>query len=388
MADTLFPYYERELIFIRQFAQDFAKQYPAAAGRLFLEPTQSPDPHIERLIEAFALLAGRIHHKVDDEFPELTEGLLNLLYPHYLAPVPSMAIVQFELDAERGKLPDGFRIARHTTLATPTIGEGPCKYRTGYPATLWPIAVTSAELLTPPFPTGVSSPPRTPAALRLRLECRGGLKLADLSLDRLRFFLTGEGHIIARLYDLLFNHATQVVFRPPAANARQQPISLAPPRCLFQVGFETDDLLLPYPRRSFPGYGLLTELFTFPSKFLFLDLGGFQQVRRAGYEKQVEVVIFFNQPVTGLQQAVDAQTFRLGCTPVINLFEQTAEPINVMQQRYEYRIVPDVARPLSTEVYSVDTVTSVDPVTAKLTEYQPFYSYRHGVSRDTPCRNE
>src|SRR5947209_15142809 len=123
MSESLFPYYERELVFIRQLAQDFAKQYPAAAGRLMLEPTQSTDPHIERMIEAFALLAGRIHHKLDDEFPELTDFLLNVLYPHYLAPVPSMAIVQFELDPERGTLPDGFRIERNSSLSTPAIAE-------------------------------------------------------------------------------------------------------------------------------------------------------------------------------------------------------------------------------------------------------------------------
>jgi len=380
MTDTLFRYYERELIFIRQFAQDFAKQYPAAASRLRLEPAQSTDPHVERLIEGFALLAGRIHHKLDDEFPELTDALLGLLYPHYLAPVPSMAIVQFELDAERAKLPDGFPIERNSTLSTPPIGEGPCKYRTSYPVTLWPIAVTSAELLTPPFPAGLQPPPRTPAALSLRLECQGGMKLAELSLDRLRFFLSGENHVIAKLYGLVFNHATLVVFRPSSSGARQPAITLPPPKCLFQVGFGADEILLPYPRRSFPGYCLLTELFTFPSKFQFLDLGGFRQVAQAGYENQVEVVIFFNQPVGGLQQAVEAQTFRLGCTPVINLFEQTAEPINVTQLRYEYRIVPDVARPLSTEVYSVDAVTSIDPVTSSVTEYQPFYSFRHGVS--------
>jgi type VI secretion system protein ImpG len=380
MSEALFPYYERELVFIRQFAQEFAKQYPAAAARLHLEPTQSTDPHVERLIEAFALLAGRIHHKLDDEFPELTDALLGLLYPHYLAPVPSMAIVQFDLDADRGRVPDGFRIERHTTLSTQTVGEGPCKYRTGYATTLWPIAVTSAELLTPPFPPGLQPPPRTPAALSLRLECQGGMKFADLSLDRLRFYLSGEDHVIARLYGLLLNFSTQVVFRPLDTGTRLPPITLAPSRCLFQVGFDADEILLPFPRRSFPGYGLLTELFTFPSKFHFLDLGGFQQVRQAGYEKQVEVVIFVNQPVGNLQQAVDAQTFRLGCVPVINLFEQTAEPINVSQLRYEYRIVPDVARPASTEVYSVDSVSSIDPVTSSVTEYQPFYSFRHGVS--------
>src|SRR5207248_1066656 len=145
-------------------------------------------------------------------------------------------------------------------------------------------------------PAGLQAPPRAPAALSLRLECQGSLNLADLSLDRLRFFLSGESNIIAKLYDLLFNHALRVVFRPPASEARLPALTLAPPKCLFQVGFGADEILLPYPRRSFPGYCLLTELFTFPSKFQFLDLGGFQEVRQAGYQKEVEIVIFFNQP--------------------------------------------------------------------------------------------
>ena len=93
MSEALFPYYERELTFIRQLSQEFAKQYPASAGRLLLEPNRSVDPHVERLIESFALLAARIHHKLDDEFPELTDALLNILYPHFLAPIPSMAVV-------------------------------------------------------------------------------------------------------------------------------------------------------------------------------------------------------------------------------------------------------------------------------------------------------
>src|SRR5437870_13144363 len=114
MSEALYPYYERELLFIRQTAQEFAKQYPGAAGRLLLEPNRSADPHVERLIEAFALLAGRIHHKLDDDFPELTDALLQVLYPHYLAPVPSMAIVQLDLDPGRAGIPDGLRVERHS----------------------------------------------------------------------------------------------------------------------------------------------------------------------------------------------------------------------------------------------------------------------------------
>src|SRR5438270_8383641 len=154
MSVSLFHYYERELTFIRQFAQDFARTYPAAAGRLLLEPNRSADPHVERLIEAFALLTGRIQLKLDDEFPELTEALLNTLYPHYLAPIPSMAVVQFELDAARARLPGGFAIARGSQLLTQPVGELPCKFRTAYPVTLWPVRLAEARLTPPPFPSG------------------------------------------------------------------------------------------------------------------------------------------------------------------------------------------------------------------------------------------
>jgi len=118
MSRTLYYYYERELTFIRQLAQEFAKQYPGAAGRLRLEANRSTDPHVERLIEAFALLAGRVQLKLDDEFPELTDSMLGVLYPHYLAPVPSMAIVQFVLDPARAQLPKGFLIDRSSRLRT------------------------------------------------------------------------------------------------------------------------------------------------------------------------------------------------------------------------------------------------------------------------------
>src|SRR5439155_13195513 len=133
MSEALYPYYERELLFIRQLAQEFAKQYPAAAGRLLLEPTRSTDPHVERLIESFALLAGRLHHKLDDEFPELTGALLGVLYPHYLAPIPSLAVVQFELDPARGQLPQGFVIDKGSRLYTQPVHNLPCRFRTGYP---------------------------------------------------------------------------------------------------------------------------------------------------------------------------------------------------------------------------------------------------------------
>src|SRR5579864_2773881 len=123
MSEALYPYYERELLFIRQLGQEFAKQYPGAAGRLLLEPNRSLDPHVERLIESFALLTGRVHQKLDDEFPELTAAMLGVLYPHYLSPIPSMAIIQFELDYDRAQLPQGFVIDRGSRLFSPPVND-------------------------------------------------------------------------------------------------------------------------------------------------------------------------------------------------------------------------------------------------------------------------
>jgi type VI secretion system protein ImpG len=172
MSESLYPYYERELLFIRQMAQEFAKQYPAAAGRLMLEVNRSTDPHIERLIESFALIAGRVHHKLDDEFPELTDAILAILYPHYLAPIPSMAVLQFELDSGRAQLPNGFLIDRGSRLHTQPVGDLPCKFHTGYPVTLWPVALTNAKMSPPPFPVGLNPPPKTQAILRLQRRSR------------------------------------------------------------------------------------------------------------------------------------------------------------------------------------------------------------------------
>lgn len=384
MSETLFPYYERELIFIRQLAKEFAKQYPAAAGRLMLEENRSVDPHIERLIESFALLAGRIQHKLDDEFPELTDALLSVLYPHYLAPIPSMSIVEFNLDYGRAQLPNGFFIDRNSKMHTQAINDVACKFRTCYPVTLWPVELTSAKLMPPPFPPGFRPPPRTVAALRLQLECQGELKLPQLSLDKLRFYLNGDNQLTATLYEVLFNHTIQVMFRPlDKENAQTAPLVLTPEECLFPVGFRRDEGMLPYPPQSFTGYRLLTEFFSFPYKFLFLDLGGWQQLRQAGFQKKVEVVLFLSRSQPSIEQGVDAQTFRLGSTPVVNLFDQIAEPIPMTHTRFEYQVVPDVAHSQGMEVYAIDSVTSTDPVSASTTEYQPFYSFRHGNSRET-----
>jgi type VI secretion system protein ImpG len=379
MTDDLFRYYESELFFIRRLAHEFAAKHPEAAARLRLEQTASPDPHVERLIEAFAVLAARVRHKLDDEFPELTDAVLSVVYPHALAPVPSFATAQFEVHPSHAK-PEGVAVPAGSPLHTARVGEQFCKYRTCYPTTLWPVAVAGATLHPPPFPPGLSPPVRATAALRLRLRSTvPEMPLAAQSFDLLRFHLLGETALVGPLYDLLFNHALEVAFvdpeRPKAA------VSFPADRVLRPVGFDPDHGLIPYPPTVFPGYRLLTEYFAYPAKFLYLDVGGFGDVRRAvAPTGQLDVVVFLDRSHPRLEQLLDAGLFRLGCTPLANLFEwDSAEPIQLTHTRTEYPVVPKQGQPLGFEVHSVLSVTAAGPAGAR--EYQPFYHYRHGGDR-------
>jgi len=176
----LWTYYDRELRYIRRLAREFAQQYPREAGRLGLEADRSTDPHVERMIEAFALLAARVHLKLDDEFPELTDALLGVLYPHYLAPVPSLAMVQFDVGPGQADAPTGVAVPRHSPLASPPVDGLACRYRTGYDVRLWPLGVGDARLLSPPFPRTATPPPGAKALLRLRIDALGAQPPAGL----------------------------------------------------------------------------------------------------------------------------------------------------------------------------------------------------------------
>jgi type VI secretion system protein ImpG len=374
MSDTLYRYYEQELHDFRQQSEEFARRYPAAAGRLQLEPGRSVDPHVERMIEAFAFLAGRIHKRLDDDFPEVTDALLSVLYPHYLAPIPSMSIVQMEADPANVQ-PTGVEITRHTRLHSQPVGDVACRFRTCYGVTLWPVNVAQAASLTPPFPEGVRAPGEAAAAIRLRIQCHGDIRFSQLSLDTLRFYLCADQQLGGKLYELLFNHVMAVEFRPADAEGSAEPLLLEPSQCLHQVGFGHDEGLLPYTNQSFPGYRLLSEVFSFPEKFMFFDLSGWKRVAAGDFHKAVDVVMYLDRAPAGLEHEIDASLFRLGCTPVVNLFEHTAEPVTVSHRRPRYRVSPDYRRQNAYEVYSIDRVFTADSQSPR--EYKPFYDFRH-----------
>ena len=374
MIDDLFPYYERELLFVGQLTQEFARRHPRAAERLGLQERGSSDPYVQRLLESFALIAGRTHAKIEDDFPELTDALLQFLYPHFLAPIPSLALVQFEVDPTRVQTPQGFLIDAGNSLDVPSPEGIACKFRTTYPVTLYPIRLRRASFLAPPFPPHWQPPSGTVAACRLELECAGELPFSQLQIDALRFFLHGDANVIPDLYEVLLDHALQVVFQAEQSPGQRTSVALSPEDCLAPVGFDRAEGLLPYPHSALMGYRLLTEFFTFPAKFHFIDVKGWPKVAAAGFGHPCEIVIFCGKTTKNLEQRISADTFRLGCTPVVNLFERTAEPISLRTRQQDYRIVAEPSFPRAVEVYSVNEVVSTDTVNNRTTQYPAFYS--------------
>ncbi|MCL4844265.1 MAG: type VI secretion system baseplate subunit TssF [Bryobacteraceae bacterium] len=384
MRDELLAYYERELAYVRQLGAEFANKYPKVASRLLLEPSRCEDPHVERLLEAFAFLAARVHLKLDDEFPEVTQALLSILYPHFLRPVPSMTVVEFTLDPKQGKLTTGLKVPRGSTIYARPVNGYRCPFRTTADTWLWPIDVSYAQWTTPERLDPPIKAPDCAGAMRLKLKARGDLTFSKLKLERLRFFLNGEPSLVYPLYEMLANATLRIIARDADPKSRVRPIEI-PISALRPIGFGEDEGMIPYSRRSFQGYRLLQEYFCFPEKFLFLELEGLEALEESGCSGEIELLFLFApterqdwEPI--LQMGVSSKTIRLQAAPAINLFQQTADPIMVENTRHEYPIVPDVRRGDVLEVFSVEEVVATNPRTMEVVPFEPFFSYRHSAS--------
>ena len=388
MRDDLLYYYEQELAFLRRMGADFAQRYPKVAARLLLEPTKCADPHVERLLEGFAFLAARVHLKLEDDFSEISEALLNVVYPHYLRPIPSLSIVELRLDPEQGKLTSGFPVPRGAPLYSQPVAGAPCRFRTCYDTTLWPLTVTGAQWRAAdqlrPAITGRAAV----GAVRLELQCLPDVTFAKLGLNTLRLYLNGESTLLPVLYEVLCNNCVQIQIRDLASTPPRTPVVL-PGSALRVVGFDPDEGLLPLPRRSMTAYRLLQEYFTFPEKFFFLDLDGFDRVRAAGFGPRAEVVFLigpFARPERRavLDAGVSARTILLGCTPIVNLFAQDSEPVDISPTRHEYPVVADARRRETTRIFSIDEVAAARPGSPEVVRFEPLYSFRHDGNGGRP----
>lgn len=376
MPDELLADYQRELTYIRKLADAFAQEHPTEASQLGINEGNIDDPHVERLIEAFAYLTARVRRKIDDEFPELTDGLLDVIFPHYLAPIPSAAIVQFELDQSQGELTTGYEIKRHERVSVSDRSGTSCSYRTCYDTTVWPIHLAHADLQRRPFTDAPEMGASRDALgmLHLKLKCNsnkmtfGGFDAQRF--DRLRFYLNGQDHHVMPLYELLMNDAVQIVV---TCGDRVDDAIVVGSDAIQPVGFTSKEALYPYPRRSFPGYGLLTEYFAFPWKFLFFDLRQVTSHPRAAESNELNFYIYLDRDAPDLESFVGPSTFCLGCTPIVNLFNRHAEPITIEDYVSEHPIITDPRNPVASEVYSINRVRTASSE-SKTQEFSPLYS--------------
>jgi len=370
MDDRILSYYERELSYLREMGADFARKYPKIAGRLLLEPDKCEDPHTERLLEAFAFLCGRVHEKIDDDFQDIAEALLNVLYPHYVNPIPSMSIVRFE-PMPKTVGPGGHRLERDTALYSRPVAGHPCRFCTTYPVHLWPVEVTAAGFRDPK-----RSVRRAQQTIHLQLKTFNAIPASQIPWESLRFYLNGQGQHVHHLYELLLNNVCHVEIEAASKQGRVEVIPLSP-AALRPVGFEDDEAMLPYSKRSFPGYLLLFEYFCFPEKFLFVDLTGLAALGKYDLKDTLDVDIYLDSPAKP-NTVLTAETFCLNASPVVNLFERVAEPIRVDQKRTEYRVIADVRRQEATEVFAVNRVAATPADSpGTITDYHPFYSIGH-----------
>ena len=339
-------YYQDELAWLREMGAELAAARPEMA-RYLGEP--GADPDVERLLEGFAFLTGRIRQKLDDEFPELTHGFMDMFCPHYLRPIPSMSILQ--VTPKPGMNSPGVR--RGTIIESKSVDGTRCRFRTV--ADLVPAPVELRD---------VTMAIGHPSSLTLRLQARGGSSGARV----LRLHLAGDPQTSRALYVALCQNVARVLVRPSGGGQTAQVVDAR----LRPGGTHEREAALPMPPGAFRGFRLLQEYFAFPERFLFVDVHGLDRESMPSGEFDLE---FEFEQLPDQMPPVSKANVLLDCVPIVNLFPHDADPIRAQAGRTEYRIRPSGKQ---SEHYEVHTVTSVHGRVrgaAKQESYHPFFAF-------------
>jgi type VI secretion system protein ImpG len=366
-------YYEEELEYLDKAGAEFTRRHPVRAQHIGLRDTRNPDPHIERLIESFAFLTGHVRQRIDDDFPELTHSLTDLVWPHYLRPIPPLSLLRFEpVPSSLDKpllIPRGFKVKskQRTSL------EVRCQFRTVYPVTLRPLALEEAQVF-------VDEDRGSERMLRLRFRLTKGANPENVVLDHLRLYLTGEPSVTYRAYRILTGtvKAIQLNFgrdrKPRFAGDQAR-------RRIRRVGFAEDEGLLPYTDVSFPGYRLLAEYFAFPEKFLFVDLVDLGPLELERHEETFDLVFEFSERLPDNFRPTK-DNFELHVTPIINLIERDGEPIKFRHHKLGERVRASFVHPDAYEILSVDEVFAMRQGESEPRRRHAFFSFEHDKTPD------
>lgn len=374
-------YYERELAFLRNAGKTFAAQYPKIANRLAFGPTESPDPHVERLLESFAFLTSYLQKDIEDQFPRLSTNLLDILYPQLTAPLPPMSIASFVVDPTKGVLTSGYHIDKDFPLITTASSGEVCRFRTAYPLVLWPIEITSIKVVrTDTYDFATTLTPY-PFVLKISLETES-VDFEQMEMSSLRFYMNGDPLLTNMLFECLFLNNHQYAIVKHAENPSQkEEYEIIKQGNIERVGFKNDENVLPNFPQSHTAYRLLQEYFVFPQKFMFFDVNN---IDTKNATKSIDLVIPLASYSDKLLKTllVTNDTLKLGCTPIINLFPKISDPIRFDKKQIEYTLYPDIRRMQTLEIHSIEKVTSTETDNPETREFSPYFSYNHEDVRD------
>lgn len=363
---TFNRYYEKELVALRTLGREFSEKNPALAPFL---GTPGRDPDVERILEGFAFLTGRLQQKIEDELPEITHGLFNLLWPNYLRPIPSCSVIEYRPNTNTS----GHRlIPKKTTVESCPVGGTRCTFQTVYDVNVYPLRLDALSFVTE-FGNAI---------LQLDFSLLNA-NLGNTEIEELTFFLTGERNIVTTLHYYLTRKAKKINITAKDALQGEHILGVLPAEAICPMGFGNDEILFPFPKNSFQGYRIVQEYFCFPEKFHFVRIRdiaknmskeALDRVKDNGQNLSLQIV-FDNLP-EGFED-MTKDNIRLFCTPVVNIFEKSATPINFDHKQTEYRIVPDPRHPYSYSTYSVNRVTGWSSAARGEIVYTPFESFDH-----------
>ncbi|WP_268798946.1 type VI secretion system baseplate subunit TssF [Pseudomonas huanghezhanensis] len=375
MNPKLLDLYNQELQHVRENAAEFAKEFPKIAGRLTLSGIDCADPYVERLLEGFAYLTARVQLKLDAQYPVFTHNLLEIAYPHYLAPTPSMTVVQLQIDHDEGSLVSGFTLSRGSRLRASLSRDlaTTCEFRTAHAVTLWPVTVSHAQYIGNPqalWGQLAASEPRAKAGLRITLRTGAGVPFNRLNLSNLPLYLNGADEQPFRLYEHLMGNVCAVFARQPGDTWAER----LPHDSLKPCGFDDRETALPAVPQAFQGYRLLQEYFALPQRYLFVDITHLSGAVKRCTGQELELLVLFDRVDPSLENNVGAEHFALFCTPAINLFPMRADRIHLSDRVNEHHIIADRTRPTDFEVHSLSGVTGHSAGPEQ--DFLPFYAVR------------
>ncbi|SFL64146.1 type VI secretion system baseplate subunit TssF [Rugamonas rubra] len=382
----LVPFIERELSLFGKLFRRFAEEFPGVAGDLKLNGEGSEDPQVRMLTQATAILNARIAKKLDDDYEEVTTSFLQMAAPHLLLPFPACSIACFAAASDKGKSAGSLTVARGTMLKTPARrGDGGiCKFRTAYPVRLTSATVAKAHF-TPSIAAPVGTRLGQGATSAISIVVEWASQTAGTSgtvVETLRLFIDSDPAFCAALLDALFLRTESVYVE--VGDGRWHLLDKTP---LAPVGFDAaDEALIPFPAKSKDAYRLLTEYFCFPAKFNFIDIAlaaCTEHLPPGGHRLTLHFAlagVAMDSPVARLLKPLSEQHFLSGCTPVVNLFKQTASPIKLDHTKSEYTLVADPLHADTCQLYSVDSVHLIKDAAKGngAVEFRPYYSLRHG----------